>query len=107
MSTAVQVESAAKPKEPEYKPQTKVSAAFFVDSVPFGGECMGVSIGRNVDSIAPARLEGDGTIKTVEANQRADGIVIRRKHSDLNTHARVVMQTFVPWSNVRSISYGE
>ena len=107
MNVATQNEAASKQKEPEYKPQTKIAAAFFVDSVPFGGECMGVSIGRNVDSIAPVRLEGDGTIKTVEANQRADGIVIRRKHSDLNTHARVVMQTFIPWSNVRSISYGE
>lgn len=106
MNPAAQAEAQAKPKE-EFKPQTKLVAAFFVDSVPFGGEQASASIGRNVDSIVPARLEKDGSAVPVEPNQRADGILLRRKHRDLNTHQRVVLQAFVPFANVRSLQYGE
>lgn len=107
MNTAAQVEAPLKAKEPDYKAHSKLVAVFFVDSVPFGGEQTSASIGRNVDSIWPARLEKDGAAVTVEPNQRADGILLRRKHHDLNTHQRVVLQAFVPWSNVRSLQYGE
>lgn len=107
MSTAIAVEQNGKAKEPEFKPLTRLNTAYFVDSVSFGGDVLSVSIGRNVDVIAPARLERDGTIVFVEANQRADGILLRRRHHDLNTHARVMQQTFVPWANIRSLAYGE
>lgn len=97
----------AKPKEPPYKPQTRLVAAYFVNSVLFSGEQMSVSLGRNADSITPGRLEGDGSVVAVGANQRADGLVIKMKRSNLNTRERYVAQAFVPFANVRSVEYGE
>lgn len=93
-------------KEPEYKPSTKLLAAHFVESVPFVTEASSVSVGRNADSILPARLEKDGTVATVEAGQRSDGIVVRKKHVNLATQDRRVMQVFIPWANVKALEYG-
>ncbi len=102
MSTAEQL----KPPEPQFKPLTKLVAAYFVESVPFGGETHSVNVGRNADSIAPARLEKDGAAMPVESGQRADGIVLRRKSHNRASNERVVLQAFVPWSNIRALEYG-
>lgn len=103
----ITTETAAKTEELKYKPHTRLTAAFFVNSVVFDGEKQSVSVGLTVDSIQPARLEGDGQAVAVAANQRADGLLLKRKVHNLNTHARVVSQTFVPFANVRSLQYGD
>ena len=66
-----------------------------------------VQIGRNVDSIIPARMEGDGSAVGIDKGQRADGIVIRMRRHDRVTGKRYVSQEFVPWANIRSLTYGE
>lgn len=105
MTPQQQAEAQPKDKQPEYKPQTKLCAAYFVDSVPIEGEQTSVSIGRNCDGLYPARLEGDGSVLVVDKNQRADGLLIRRKVRNLATHERWLVQVFVPWSNVRALQY--
>jgi hypothetical protein len=105
MSTATQTD--AKPAEPVYKPRQRLTSAAFVQSAPFGDERMSCQVGLNCDSIIPARLEPDGSCVPISSGQRADGILVRRKKHDLQTQKRFVDQCFIPWSNVRGLSYGE
>jgi hypothetical protein len=92
---------------PEAKPQTKLVSVAFVDSIPFGNESMSVQIGRNCDSITPARMEADGSAVAIDKNQRADGLLIRQRRHDRVRNVFVVDQCFVPWSNIRGLQYGE
>ena len=98
--------AAAAPAD-EYKPQTKLVSCTFVNSVAFGGESQSVQVGRNVDSITPARMEGDGVPVGVDKGQRADGVLLRMKRHDRVTGRKYVAMDFVPWSNIRSLSYGD
>lgn len=91
----------------EYKPLTKLVSVTFVNSVAFGGESQSAQLGRNVDAIIPARMEGDGTPVPVEKGQRADGILLKAKRHDRVSGKRYVAMDFVPWANIRSLSYGD
>ena len=97
--------AAAAPEE--YKPHTRLVSVTFVNSVAFGGESQSAQIGRNVDSIIPVRMEGDGSPVQVDKGQRADGILLRAKRHDRVTGRKFEARDFVPWANIRSLSYGE
>jgi hypothetical protein len=90
----------------EYKQQSKLVAAFFVNSVYFAGEQQSVTLGRNTDSIAPAKLLPDGSAVAIDVNQRADGLLLTKKTHNLSTHAKVVVRCFVPFSNIKCLEYG-
>jgi hypothetical protein len=103
----------------EYKPHTKLTAVHFDRSVMFGSEMesasvwkpgsLGAAPSNSVDEIYPVCLDASGGV--VNPNEKSarqtDGIVLRKRVHDLTTRQRVIKQTFVPWSNVRSVSYGE
>lgn len=83
----------------------KLVSAVFVESVAFGGESQSVQIGRNVDSITPARLEGDGSPVAIDKGQRADGVLLVARRHDRVANAFRTETAFVPWSNVRTLGY--
>lgn len=87
--------------------QTVLCGATFVNSVPWEGVVLAVSIGRNVDRIRPARLKGDGTAVPIDDNQRSDGLLLSRLVSDTRLSRRVLRQHFVPWANVAGVGYAE
>jgi hypothetical protein len=91
----------------EFRPCTRLVSATFVHSVAFGGESQSVQIGRNVDSLVPGILSADGSAVGIEKGQRADGIILRQRYYDRVTGRRMIRQDFVPWANIRSLSYGE
>ena len=107
MNPQVETGSAAKAKEPDYRAQTKLTGAYFVESISFGGETTSANVGRNADSIAAARLEADGSAVAVGPNQRADGLLLRRRHRNTASNERLVLQCFVPFANVRCLAYGD
>lgn len=84
---------------------TRIAAAFFVTSIPFAGETVGAQVGRNCTSIVPARLEADGSAVTIDKGQRADGLQIRSVEHDRKNNTKYIGQCFVPWANVRGITY--
>ncbi len=90
-----------------YTPRTRLVAAAFVNSVPFAGETASVQLGRNCDSILPARLDGDGAVALLEKGQQPTGLLIKRNVHDRTTNERYVDQVFVPFANVRGIQYGK
>lgn len=94
-------------KQPEFKPLTKLVAVFFVESVYFNGEQSSAAVGRNTDSIAPARLLPDGSAVAIDTNQRADGLVLTKKTHNLATHEKHIKRCFVPFANIRCLEYGE
>lgn len=105
--------------EPEYKPMTKLSAVHFDRSVMFGSEMESASVWKpgsqgaapsnSVDEIVPVCVDAAGGLVGIneKSARQSDGIALRKRVHDLNTGRRIVRQTFVPWVNVRSISYGE
>lgn len=112
----------AKPPAPvpadEFKPQTRLAVVYFDRSVMFGSEMESASVpsandikrgnrgSNSVDSITLAWLNADGSVSDAGAGA-ADGLALRTAKHDLNTGKKRIMQSFVPWSNVRSVSYGE
>lgn len=92
---------------PEAKPQTKLTSVAFVASIPFANEAMSVQVGRNADSITPARMEADGSAVAIDKNQRADGLLVKQRKHDRARNVFVVEQCFVPFANIRGAQYGE
>lgn len=92
---------------PTHKPRERLIGAAFVESVSFAGETTSVRVPGNCDGIAPARLEPDGAMAIIAAGQRADGVKVWRKVQDRVTGQKYVEQHFIPWSNIRGLSYGE
>ncbi len=100
----------------EYKPQTRLSVVMFDRSVMFGAEIDSASVwvpgskgqapSNAVDSIELAWLDGQGNVGTGHGTP-SDGLVMRKRVHDLTNGRRIVRQAFVPWSNIRSIIYGE
>lgn len=97
---------ATKTKVPSYKPHETLTGATFDRAIPFAGTCESVQLGRNCDSIVPARLEPDGTTVAIDRGQRADGVRLRRKVDNLQTRESFMDQVFVPWANVIGLQYG-
>lgn len=105
--------------ELDYKPMTKLAAVHFDRSVMFTSEMESASIWKpgssgaapsnSVDDIFPALVgpNGDISLASDKTSRPTDGIVLRKRIHDLNTGRRIIKQTFVPWANIRSISYGE
>lgn len=105
--------------EQDHKPLTKLAAVYFNRSVMFQTEMESASVWKpgsqsaapsnSVDDILPALMDPMGGILLMneKTNRPTDGIVLRKRVHDLTTRQRVIKQTFVPWSNVRSVSYGE
>ncbi len=91
----------------EPKLHGRLTGAVFINSIAFAGQASSVAIGRNCDSIVPARLEADGMPVTIDKGQRADGLLIRRRAQNRATNKSFVEQTFVPWANVGETQYGE
>ncbi len=85
----------------------KIVAVAFVNSVPFANESSSVQVGRNCDSVKPARLRGDGTPAYLEDSHRADGLLIRRTIHSPQTNQKHTQQVFVPFANIRGIEYGK
>jgi hypothetical protein len=87
-----------------------VVALRFVDSVAIAGEVTSVSVGGtspNVSTIQPGRLEADGSVVAISANQRADGWLVTRKYTDRAANKAAVEAVFVPFANVRTALLGE
>lgn len=90
----------------------KPVTASFVEPVRFGGQEFtsayladpGGTKG-NIDVMFPARLEADGVPVAITEKQRADGLVIMKKNHDKSRHLDFTVVSFVPFTNVRSISY--
>lgn len=85
----------------------RLEGAFFNQSAPFAGEVMSVSVNLNCESIVAARLEADGRAIAISEGQRADGIMFRRKVHDRLKNITYISQCFVPWANVRGLTYGD
>lgn len=106
---------AVSPAEPVYAPCLNLSVVFFVNSVMLQGEIHSASItpkgasatSNAVDSIVPANVLPDGRCEPAAASERGHGLLLSKKVHNLNTGKRQVVRTFVPWHNVRSISYAE
>lgn len=71
--------------------RTKLVGAVFVNSVSFAGEVQSVTLKRNCDSI--------------EIADDMPGIYLRRVQG--TPPKRYVAQSFVPWTNVKELLYGE
>lgn len=94
----------------EVKPavHTVVKAVTFRESISFAaGEHNGVQVDRQVDVITAARLEPDCTPVAISTGQRADGLLLSRSVPARGTDEAYVSQYFVPFANVRGISYGK
>ncbi len=90
------------------KQRTRLSGFAVVESITFGGqELVSVTIGRNTDTIEPARLEPDGAAVVIDKGQRADGVLLRKKCTNLGTREEYLDQYFVPFANIRGFSFGE
>lgn len=116
--TTPQTQQPEKSKEPTYAPQTKLAVVYFRESVTFGGELQSASVPRvingsvqrgsnSVDEIRAAWVDDDGALFFANADRGPDGLALRSKVHDQHSGKRIVRQTFVPWSNVRSIGYME
>lgn len=105
--SAIQVEVAKNGIEPVLTTPLRVVAVAFVHSVPFANESSSVQVGRNCDTVWPARLKGDGTPARIEENQKADGLLIRRSVHNMNTNLKYTEQVFVAFANIRGIQYGK
>lgn len=108
MSAVAQTQSAAPKSAPAVKVKETLVGFSLVESIAFcGQELTSVTIPRNTDSIAPARLEPDGTAVTISTGQRADGLLLRKKQLNLGTREYAIEQHFVPFANIRGLTYGE
>ena len=52
-----------------------------------------------------ARLEADGSVVRISANQRADGLALERPYVDRADGQTKCERAFVPWSNLKSVAY--
>lgn len=93
----------------------KVSVVYFRESVMFGSELHSASVtakgqtpnSNAVDTIRLAWLNADGEIDGAPQGRTADGLALAKRVHNLHNGKRYTMQSFVPWSNVRSLTYGE
>lgn len=102
-----QVEVLKSVPAPEPKAHNRLIGATFIESIPFSGEVSSIALGNKCDSIAPARLESDGTAVPIEKGQQSMGILVKRKVRDMTRNTLFVDQCFVPWANIRGLVYGE
>jgi hypothetical protein len=79
--------------------------ASFVNSVTLNGEHTSVNLGRNIESIWPARIEADGSACAIKDGQQAQGVLIRTKVRD-GKGGLFVAQAFVGWANIRALNFG-
>lgn len=107
MTAAAQQAVEAPKSKPTPKTKEKLSGFALVESIAFcGKELMSVTF-RDTDTIQPARLEPDATAVVISSGQRADGLLLRKRHRNLATQAESIEQHFVPFANIRGIAYGE
>jgi hypothetical protein len=95
-----------KPSKPEYAQQSRLSVVYFRAPVNFGGEEKeSVSVPSKADLERGQRASN--AVDGVEPDETLPGIVLLKRRHNLHSGKREEVRTFVPWSNVRSISYGE
>lgn len=82
--------------EPKAEAALRIKGVVFCMSVQFAGVQESIQIGRNADSITPARIEADGSAIQIDKGQRSDGLLIKWRKT----------QCVVPWANVRELQYG-
>lgn len=88
------------------KRHERLIGLWLVNSTTFGGHTESLTVGRNVDSIVPARMESDSRAVPLEKGQRADGFLVRKQITNSGTHEVHVAQVMVMYSNVREVQYG-
>lgn len=95
--------------EPKKPPKTheKLIGLRLVNSTSFAGETESLTIGRNVDSIIPARMETDCRAVAIDKSQRADGFLVRRLVPAVSGREPHVAQTFICFANIREVQFGE
>jgi len=97
---------------PREWPEQVLCGVHFTASAPWNNEAMSAHLGvdgqpGSADSILPARLDGKGRVVPITDNQRADGVVIRKRQHDRIRNRSYVSQVFVPWANVKGLQYRE
>lgn len=108
MNAATQQQSKAATPVVALKTKERLTGFGLVESIAFcGKELASVILGRDADSIAPARLEPDGTAVVISSGQRADGLLLRKKNMNLQTRMECIEQKMVPFANIRGLDYGE
>lgn len=114
-----QTQTESKPKSPEATPHRRLSVVYFHRSVVLcGSEQESAALppkdaqahrpGNSVDLIERCWIGEDGEISTSAefATRPPDGLVFRKRSHDNVKNVRVIAQTFVPWSNIRCVTYG-
>lgn len=91
----------------EKKIRERLSGLWLSNSTSFAGQTETLSIGRNCESIVPARIDFDCRAVAIDKNQRADGFLVRTTKKDPTTRAEYVEQVFVGWANVREVQFSE
>jgi hypothetical protein len=87
------------PKKPD-PIHARLIGVRFTTPVQFAGTTDSLRIGANCLSIAPARLEPDGSAVATDKGQASQGILCRAQGRGF------VSQTFVPFANVSEVLYG-
>ena len=85
--------------------QTGPVSVYFRESVMFIEMRDSASVGLHVDSILPAKLEPDGSASVIKDNQRAEGLLLVRRALDRTTGKHRNHRCFVPFDNIKSVSY--
>jgi hypothetical protein len=83
----------------------KLTGISLVNSVLLGTELSNATIGRNVDSITPARIDENGRPQPLEKGQQCQGFLLRAKARD-GKGGLFVNQAFVGWANIKALTYG-
>lgn len=84
----------------------RLQAVSFVETITLVDERSSVAVASHgVLSIQPAVMLPDGSWQACDKGQRSDGVAVRRKRG--TSGHEVIVSAFVPWANVRSVSFGE
>jgi hypothetical protein len=104
MNPQTELKPTQKPIE-EIPVHDKLVGISLVNSVLLGTELTHATIGRNIDSITPARIDENGRPQPLEKGQPCQGFLLRQKMRD-GKGSFYVGQAFVGWSGVRALVYG-
>lgn len=95
------------PSRPPKKILEKLTGLWLVNSTSFGGHADTLTVGRNVESIAPALMGFDGKPVAIDKGQRSDGFLVRQTKTNPESREQYTGQVFIAWANVREVQYGE
>jgi hypothetical protein len=86
---------------------SRISSVRFRDVVPFNGTEAPYVAPTAINGIQvwPARMEADGSIVRIGANQRADGLAFERHFISRADNKANSERIFVSWANIKSVSY--